>query len=44
LCGDIDLEAFKDTGCEITPVPKGVGLLTTAQLVLNVIAAYYLQN
>lgn len=44
LCGDIDIETFKDIDCNITPVPGGVGLLTTAQLVLNVIDAYYLRH
>ena len=44
LCGDIDIDAFQDSNCYITPVPGGVGLLTTAQLVLNVVKAYCLQN
>lgn len=44
LCGDVDIDTFKDIYCNITPVPGGVGLLTTAQLVLNVIDAYYLQH
>lgn len=37
LCGDVDWDSFTqecvDTLC--TPVPKGVGVLTTAQLMLN---------
>ena len=36
LCGDIDIDTFKDSSCKITPVPKGVGILTTVQLALNV--------
>lgn len=44
LCGDVDIETFKYADCDITPVPGGVGLLTTAQLVLNVVKAYKLQN
>ncbi len=44
LCGDIDTAAFEDTKCSITPVPGGIGTLTTAQLVLNVIQAYKMQN
>lgn len=44
LCGDVDIKTFDETNCDITPVPSGVGLLTTAQLVLNVVKAYYLQN
>lgn len=40
LCGDIDIDAFaKYEDHSITPVPRGVGILTTAQLTLNVIDA-----
>jgi methylenetetrahydrofolate dehydrogenase (NADP+)/methenyltetrahydrofolate cyclohydrolase len=44
LCGDIDIDTFKYSQTNITPVPGGVGTLTTAQLVLNVIKAYELQK
>lgn len=44
LCGDIDIDLLKYYDVDITPVPGGVGLLTTAQLVLNVVKAYQLQN
>lgn len=44
LCGDIDIETFENFDCDITPVPKGVGVLTTAQLMLNVVKAYKLQK
>lgn len=44
LCGDIDIATFEGMNCEVTPVPGGVGLLTTAQLVLNVIQAYKMQH
>lgn len=45
LCGDIDIDDFRyNEHVNITPVPSGVGLLTTAQLVLNVIEAYNLQT
>lgn len=44
LCGDIDIEKFENLEDSITPVPGGVGILTTAQLVLNVIKAYELQE
>lgn len=44
LCGDIDIDTFKETDCDITPVPGGVGLLTTAQLITNVVKAYKLQQ
>ena len=45
LCGDINVADFKDIEWTmITPVPGGVGILTTAQLMLNVIKAYELQH
>ncbi len=45
ICGDINAKDFEDiTWARITPVPGGVGLLTTAQLMLNVIKAYELQH
>ena len=43
LVGDVDTKALpKD--CSYTPVPGGVGLLTTATLVENVIKCHKLQN
>ncbi len=46
LCGDIDTEYFEDylPNTYITPVPKGVGLLTRLALMDNVIHAYYLNG
>lgn len=44
LCGDIDLTDCEDKLIDVTPVPGGVGILTTAQLMLNVIKAYELQE
>lgn len=44
LCGDIDIEDIGDKFIEVTPVPGGVGILTTAQLMLNVVRAYELQK
>lgn len=44
LCGDVAINTFAYTDCAITPVPKGVGSLTTAQLMLNVVKAYDLQR
>lgn len=44
LCGDIDLTDLKNMVIDVTPVPGGVGILTTAQLMLNVIKAYELQE
>lgn len=44
LCGDVDLTDATDTGTHdnvlVTPVPKGVGLLTRAMLLYNVLLAY----
>lgn len=44
LCGDINLEYVEDTNISVTPVPGGVGILTTAQLMANVLRAYELQE
>ena len=44
LCGDLDLESIESIEGLATPVPGGVGLLTTAQLMLNVIACYQLYH
>jgi methylenetetrahydrofolate dehydrogenase (NADP+) / methenyltetrahydrofolate cyclohydrolase len=38
LAGDVDLEAVLDRVAAITPVPKGVGPVTTAKLLSNVVA------
>lgn len=42
LCGDVDLTNFADTHDNIlvTPVPKGVGLLTRVMLLSNVLLAF----
>ena len=46
VCGDVDyedcLEFMEDVA--ITPVPSGVGILTTACLMMNVVKCYKLQN
>lgn len=49
LCGDLDVASFKAhsklySDHTITSVPGGVGILTTAQLMLNVIKAYEIQK
>lgn len=46
LCGDVDREFVEEhyNDVYVTPVPGGVGLLTTATLMKNVIEAYELQN
>lgn len=44
LCGDVKVESLEWYKGEITPVPGGVGILTTAQLMYNVTKAYELQE
>ena len=47
LCGDIDLSNLwniDDYDISVTPVPGGVGLLTTASLMANVVKAYEYQK
>lgn len=43
LVGDVDFDAAKDIAGAITPVPGGVGLLTVAMLMKNVVKAAKLQ-
>jgi len=38
ICGDVDLPAVRDRVSAITPVPGGVGPVTTAMLLANVVA------
>lgn len=40
LCGDVDLDDVIDKVSYITPVPKGVGLVTRAMLLENTMQAY----
>ena len=45
LCGDIDTDEVQEVHkVHITPVPGGVGILTTACLMLSVIQCYNLQH
>ena len=45
LCGDIDTDEVQEAyKVHITPVPSGVGILTTACLMLSVIQCYNLQH
>ena len=45
ICGDVDFENVKDKASYITPVPGGVGPMTVAMLLKNVvIAASYLNK
>jgi methylenetetrahydrofolate dehydrogenase (NADP+)/methenyltetrahydrofolate cyclohydrolase len=37
VCGDADFEAYQNTDCWITPVPGGVGPMTIALLLRNVL-------
>jgi methylenetetrahydrofolate dehydrogenase (NADP+)/methenyltetrahydrofolate cyclohydrolase len=39
LCGDVDFDSAKDVAGAITPVPGGVGPMTIAQLLHNVVTA-----
>ena len=39
MCGDVDFENVKDKVSKITPVPGGVGPMTIAMLMSNVIEA-----
>ena len=39
LCGDVDFESAKEVAGAITPVPGGVGPMTIAQLLSNVVGA-----
>lgn len=44
LCGDIDPDSIRYHNSFVTPVPGGVGILTTAQLMYNVVQARILQG
>lgn len=44
LCGDVDFEAVKDRCEHITPVPGGVGPMTVAELMKNVVEAWKKNN
>ncbi|MBC7319603.1 bifunctional methylenetetrahydrofolate dehydrogenase/methenyltetrahydrofolate cyclohydrolase FolD [bacterium] len=44
LVGDVDFERVKEIATFITPVPGGVGPMTVAMLMKNVITAYRLQK
>ena len=41
--GDVDFEAVQEVAGAITPVPGGVGLLTVAMLMENVVQAAEMQ-
>lgn len=44
LCGDVDTEAFMGIASAITPVPKGVGVMTVAMLMVNTLKLFAQQN
>lgn len=44
LCGDADFIGLERMNISVTPVPGGVGILTTAQLMANVVKAHELQE
>jgi methylenetetrahydrofolate dehydrogenase (NADP+)/methenyltetrahydrofolate cyclohydrolase len=44
LCGDVDFEKCKDVCSMITPVPRGVGSVTTSVLAKHVVKAAKLLN
>ncbi|MGB9682001.1 MAG: bifunctional methylenetetrahydrofolate dehydrogenase/methenyltetrahydrofolate cyclohydrolase FolD [bacterium] len=44
LVGDVDFEEVEEIASYITPVPGGVGLMTVAMLMSNVLKAYKMRN
>lgn len=44
LCGDVDFENVSKVVSAITPVPGGVGLMTRAALLANIVKAYYIRR
>ena len=44
LCGDVDFKEVSKKASLITPVPGGVGPMTVASLLNNVVKAYKIQN
>ena len=44
LCGDVDTESLEPLDIAVTVTPGGTGLLTTSQLMLNIVKAYKLQS
>lgn len=44
LCGDVDFAAVSKKASLITPVPKGVGPMTVAMLLQNIITCYNSKN
>jgi len=43
ICGDVDFDAVKEIAGKITPVPGGVGVVTSTVLAKHVIKACKMQ-
>ena len=39
MCGDVDFDEVKEIASYITPVPRGVGPMTIAMLMMNTVEA-----
>ena len=39
MCGDVDASSLDDVACALTPVPGGIGSVTTAVTLDHVVAA-----
>lgn len=44
IVGDVDFEEVSEVASYITPVPRGVGPMTIASLLENVVKCYHMQN
>ena len=44
VCGDANSETFKDTNISYTPVPGGVGIMTVAELMYNVMLSDFIND
>jgi methylenetetrahydrofolate dehydrogenase (NADP+)/methenyltetrahydrofolate cyclohydrolase len=44
ICGDVDTENVSEIASKITPVPGGVGPMTIAMLMFNLVKAAKMQN
>ena len=44
ICGDVDFDEVSKIASFITPVPKGVGPMTIASLLENIVDCYQMQN
>ena len=44
VCGDVDFEKVSEVASYISPVPKGVGPMTIATLLQNVMTCYKIKK